>query len=58
MCELRKLSKVQHENIEELLGVVMFDDQIGTVSSWMSNGTVDEYVKGHPNVDRYSLVRL
>ncbi|KAF8597605.1 WD40 repeat-like protein [Ceratobasidium sp. AG-I] len=55
MYELRKWSKVQHENVMEPLGIVMFQGQIGMVSLWMTNGTLDQYIQNNPNIDRYSL---
>lgn len=55
--QLQQWSKAKHDNIQELLGVIMFQDLLGAVSPWVDNGTLQEYVRNNPAVDRYSLVR-
>ena len=49
---------LHHPNILPLLGVTMVDTKLVTVSEWMINGTINEFVKSHPNADRLELVRL
>ncbi|KAG8733278.1 hypothetical protein FRC11_007454 [Ceratobasidium sp. 423] len=44
-----------HRNIHELLGLTMFQDGIGLVLSWASNGNVREYLRITPNADRLHL---
>lgn len=54
--ELHHWSKARHENIQELLGIVMHQDRLGMVSLWMHNGNLQQYIEKNPNVDRYPLV--
>lgn len=49
-------SKLQHSNVQSLLGVVTFQGELGMVSPWMEQGDLDQYIKDHPNVERYQLV--
>ena len=49
---------LRHPNILPLLGVTMTGTQLVMVSEWMTNGTINEFVKLHPNADRFELVRL
>lgn len=53
--ELHHWSKARHENIQELLGIVMHQDRLGMVSLWMHNGNLQQYIEKNPNVDRYPL---
>ncbi|KAG9093265.1 hypothetical protein FRC07_011498, partial [Ceratobasidium sp. 392] len=55
MRELYFWSKTQHDNVQELLGVIMFQGCLGMVSPWMDNGTLEEYIRVKPDVDRYDL---
>jgi hypothetical protein len=54
--EIYAWSKAKHENVQELLGVVMFQDRLGMVSRWMERGHLREYVKRCGVSDRYGLV--
>jgi len=36
----------------------MTKTQFGMVSEWMANGSINEFVKAHPNADRFGLVGL
>jgi hypothetical protein len=47
---------LRHPNVLPLLGVTMSDNQFATVSEWMVNGNVNEYVKVHRDVNRFELV--
>lgn len=57
MREIYIWSKAKHENVQELLGIIMFQGRLGMVSPWMENGNLQEYIQKHPDVDRYKLVR-
>ena len=56
MSEVYNWSKAKHENVQELLGVVMIQGRLGMVSPWMPCVNLREYVLEHPDVDRYALV--
>ncbi|KAG8787960.1 hypothetical protein FRC12_015078 [Ceratobasidium sp. 428] len=53
--ELYYWSKLKHKNVLELLGFGMFQEQLAMISPWMQHGTLDEYIRKHPRVDRWSL---
>ncbi|KAF8603704.1 WD40 repeat-like protein [Ceratobasidium sp. AG-I] len=55
MRELYNWSKATHKNIQELIGVIIFQGRLGMVSPWMDEGNLREYIKAHPSVDRYQL---
>ncbi|CAE6456551.1 unnamed protein product [Rhizoctonia solani] len=38
-------SKCRHPNIHEFLGVMLFHDRIGMISSWESNGNIRNYLQ-------------
>lgn len=57
MREVYNWSKLKHENIHELMGVVLFRERLGMVSLWMGHGGLREYIGRYPDVDRYALVR-
>lgn len=57
MREIYIWSKAKHENVHELLGIIMFQGRLGMVSPWMENGNLQEYIQKQPDVDRYKLVR-
>ncbi|KAF8603733.1 kinase-like protein [Ceratobasidium sp. AG-I] len=48
-------SKAKHPNVHELMGVIMFQGRLGMVSLWMENGSLHEYIRKNPSVDRYQL---
>ncbi|KAH7338712.1 kinase-like domain-containing protein [Rhizoctonia solani] len=55
--EIYHWSKMKHENIHELMGVIMFKGQsLGMVSEWMEHGNLHEYLRKNSNADRYRLV--
>ena len=39
-----------------LLGVMMSGDRFSMVSEWMPNGDINQFVKGHVDVNRHELV--
>ncbi|KAG8711786.1 hypothetical protein FRC09_020409 [Ceratobasidium sp. 395] len=51
-----KALKAKHENVQELLGVIIFKGQLGMVSLWMDNGNLEEYIRNKPSVNRLALV--
>ncbi|KAF8606250.1 kinase-like protein [Ceratobasidium sp. AG-I] len=53
--ELSVWSKCRHANVIELLGVAQFRDQIATVSPWMENGSLTDYLARNRSVDRCRL---
>ncbi|CAE6404251.1 unnamed protein product [Rhizoctonia solani] len=54
--ELFYWSKLEHRNIHQLMGVIVFKDQyLGMVSEWMENGNLYNYLQKHPDADRYQL---
>ncbi|CAE6404284.1 unnamed protein product [Rhizoctonia solani] len=54
--ELFYWSRMEHRNIHQLMGVIVFKDQyLGMVSEWMENGHLHNYLKKHPDADRYRL---
>ncbi|KAF8684464.1 kinase-like protein [Rhizoctonia solani] len=54
--EIYYWSKMKHENIHELMGMVIFMGQsLGMVSEWMENGNLHEYLRRNPGADRYQL---
>ncbi|CAE7077542.1 unnamed protein product [Rhizoctonia solani] len=56
--ELFLWSRMDHPHIHRLQGVILFRDQyLGMVSEWMENGNLHEYLRKHPDADRYQLVR-
>ncbi|KAG8724975.1 hypothetical protein FRC09_011003 [Ceratobasidium sp. 395] len=50
--ELYTWSMCRHPNVQQLLGLVMFRDQIGMVAAWESNGDMPGYLQRSPNTDR------
>ncbi|GAB1519814.1 hypothetical protein RhiTH_002884 [Rhizoctonia solani] len=55
MQEVCSRFQVKHENIQELLGVTMFQGRLGVVSPWMPYSGLQEYIQKSPDVDRYGL---
>ncbi|CUA70595.1 Focal adhesion kinase 1 [Rhizoctonia solani] len=53
--ELYVWSKCKHPNIIELLGVMLFRDQIGMVSPWLDNGHLRWFLSQNLQVDRCAL---
>ena len=47
---------LQHPNVLPLIGVTMTEAQFAMVSEWMANGSISEFVKTNPDVDRLELV--
>ena len=47
---------LHHQNVLALLGVTTTGDQFTTVSEWMTNGNVNEFIKAHPDANLLKLV--
>ena len=48
--------RLQHPNIVPFLGVPATMLPFEIVCGWMENGTITEYVRKNPDIDRASLV--
>ncbi|CUA78526.1 hypothetical protein RSOLAG22IIIB_13199 [Rhizoctonia solani] len=55
MREIYNWSQLDHENIQKLLGVIVFNERLGMVSKWMERGNLQEYLQKNPYVDGYLL---
>ncbi|KAG9089273.1 hypothetical protein FS749_001458 [Ceratobasidium sp. UAMH 11750] len=53
--EIYAWSTLRHNNVLETLGLALFQDQVATVSPWMENGTVLNYIHKQPQVGRWEL---
>ncbi|CAE6362746.1 unnamed protein product [Rhizoctonia solani] len=53
--ELYVWSKCKHPNVIELLGVMLFRDQIAMVSPWLENGHLRAFLSHKSQVDRCDL---
>ena len=49
-------SALRHPNVLSLQGATMTDTQFMMVSEWMPNGNINEFVRKHPDADRFELV--
>ena len=45
-----------HPNVLPLIGVAMDNDFFAMASEWMENGSINEFVRENPDVDRLELV--
>lgn len=45
-----------HRNINQLFGIVQFQNSIGMVSPWCDNGTLCHYLKGNKDADRLGIL--
>ncbi|QRW21142.1 Tyrosine kinase family catalytic domain protein [Rhizoctonia solani] len=54
--EIYYWSKMKHDHIHELMGVIIFKDySFGMVSEWMENGNLHEYLRKNRKVDRIQM---
>ncbi|KAG8795970.1 hypothetical protein FRC12_007316 [Ceratobasidium sp. 428] len=53
--EIYAWSKCKHPNVQPLLGLAMFQGQIGMVARWESNGSLPQYLERRADVDRCTL---
>ena len=49
---------LRHPNVLPLLGVTMAEDRFVMMSDWMVNGSIEVFVRKHPEADRLKLVCL
>jgi len=47
---------LRHPNVLPLLGVTTTNDRLVTISEWMANGNITEYLRMNTNADRLELV--
>ena len=47
---------LRHPNVLSLIGVTMTEIQFAMISEWMVNGNINDFVRTHPNEDRFKLV--
>ena len=47
---------LRHPNILPLMGVIMTETDFAMVSEWMPNGNINQFVKEHPDANRFELV--
>ncbi|KAF8753715.1 Histone deacetylase (HDAC) interacting [Rhizoctonia solani] len=55
MMEIYYWSKLNHKNVSKLLGITMLEERLAMVSEWMENGTLNQYLKKNPTINRYEL---
>lgn len=48
---------LRHPNILPLLGVTISENRFATISQWMENGNIIEFVRRDHDVNRAALVR-
>ncbi|KAG8789403.1 hypothetical protein FRC12_013551 [Ceratobasidium sp. 428] len=48
-------SKCHHPNVQPLFGIATFRNRLSTVSPWMDNGNVVDYVNKQPGADRFNI---
>ncbi|KAG8688616.1 hypothetical protein FRC11_005138 [Ceratobasidium sp. 423] len=53
--EIYNWSKLDHEHVNKLMGVIMFRERLGMVSKWMEHGNLRQYLSRNSGVDRYEL---
>ncbi|CAE7172820.1 unnamed protein product, partial [Rhizoctonia solani] len=54
--EIHCWSRLKHDNIHQLLGIIIFKGQyLGMVSEWMENGSVYKYMRKNPSIGRYQM---
>lgn len=47
---------LRHPNVFPLSGVTLGDNCFATVSEWMANGNIIQFVKEHRDANRFDLV--
>ena len=47
---------LRHPNVLPLLGVTMTSKSFAMVSEWMSNGSINEFIKINRDANRFELV--
>lgn len=54
--EVSTWHKLCHRNVSQFFGIVQSASSFGMVSPWYSNGTICDYLKAMPGVDRLKLL--
>jgi hypothetical protein len=47
---------LRHPNVLPLIGAMMSETQFAMISDWMTNGNINEFIRAHPEADRFRLV--
>ena len=47
---------LRHPNVLPLLGITLGDHRFATVSEWMANGNIIQFVKEYRDANRFELV--
>jgi serine/threonine protein kinase len=55
--ELCVWARLEHENILALIGIVTVEGMPALASEWMENGTMNDYLKAHVDVNVLNVVR-
>lgn len=50
--------RLSHPNVLPVLGVAPRLSPLSTVTEWMTNGNIMDFISTHPEVNRLRLVRL
>ncbi|KAF8598446.1 kinase-like protein [Ceratobasidium sp. AG-I] len=53
--ELYTWSKLQHNNILDILGLAVFGGKLAMISPWMDQGSIMQYVERNLDLDRYVM---
>ncbi|KAL5640216.1 hypothetical protein ACGC1H_007480 [Rhizoctonia solani] len=53
--EIYHWSKLDHENVNKLMGVIIFRERLGMVSEWMEHGNLRQYISRNNDIDRPEL---
>ncbi|CAE7065459.1 unnamed protein product [Rhizoctonia solani] len=53
--EIYHWSKLDHENVNKLMGVTMFRERLGVVSEWMEHGNLRQYLHQNSGANRPEL---
>ncbi|CUA67421.1 Ephrin type-A receptor 6 [Rhizoctonia solani] len=53
--EIYNWSKLDHENVNKLMGVTMFRERLAMVSEWMEHGNLRQYLSRNLKVNRRAL---
>jgi hypothetical protein len=51
-------ARLHHRNVLPLIGIVAIEGMPALASTWMENGTMNEYLKGHMGASIIEVVRI
>jgi serine/threonine protein kinase len=54
--EVMAWKMLRHPNILPLIGVMVSQTQFAMISDWMVDGNINDFVKAHPDANRFELV--